>query len=55
MEDNPFLQGEIIAKDEKYTEHFKNSSEPASQFQSNLIQNNPRVKEFEIAQIKDHF
>jgi hypothetical protein len=40
MKDNPLLQVEIIAKDQKCTEHVKKSSlEPASQFQSNLIQN----------------
>jgi hypothetical protein len=35
-----FLQGEIIAKEQKYTEIFQKSSspEPAGQFQSNLEQ-----------------
>jgi hypothetical protein len=41
MKGNPLLQGEIIEKEKKYTENFKNSSspEPAGQFQSNLVQN----------------
>jgi hypothetical protein len=35
-----FLQGEIIAKELKYSEIFKKSfsPEPAGQFQSNLVQ-----------------
>jgi hypothetical protein len=39
-----FLQGEIIAKELKYTENLKKSSspEPEGQFQSNLVQIIPR-------------
>jgi hypothetical protein len=37
---NSLFQGEIIAKEEKYTEIFlKSSPEPAGQFHSNLVQN----------------
>jgi hypothetical protein len=34
------LQGEIVAKESKYTENFQKSSspEPASQIQSNMVQ-----------------
>jgi hypothetical protein len=55
MKDNPLLQGEIIAKDLKYTEHFKKifffrNSKPIL---IKLDKKHPWVKEFEIVQIKD--
>jgi hypothetical protein len=40
MKGNVIADGEIIAKEEKYTEFFfyKSPPEPAGQFQSNLVQ-----------------
>jgi hypothetical protein len=40
MKGNALLQGEIIAKKQKYTKIFQKSSspEPLGQFQSNLVQ-----------------
>jgi hypothetical protein len=40
MKGNALAEGEIIAKEEKYTDFFsyKSPPEPAGQFQSNLVQ-----------------
>jgi hypothetical protein len=40
MKGNALLQGEIIAKKQKYTQNFQKSSspDPLGQFQSNLVQ-----------------
>jgi hypothetical protein len=55
MKGKALLQGEIIAKEKKYTENFlkSSSSEPAGQIQSNLVQIVLGCREFKFVQIKD--